>query len=654
MSNQNYANFIWSIADLLRGSYRPHQYGSIVLPFTILRRLDAVLAETKQDVLAEYEKSKDGGIPLTVLLPRKSKHAFYNTSKYDFQRLTGDAENVRDNLLDYVRGFSDNVRDIFEKYKLEERIEELHEHDLLFLIAQQFAAIDLHPSKVSNNEMGLIFEELIRKFAESSNETAGEHFTPREVIHLMVDILFAPDDNDLDKANIVRSIYDPTAGTGGMLSVADEHIRKMNPDATLTLAGQELNPESYAICKADMVIKGQDIGSIVLGNTLTDDGHSGKTFNYCLSNPPFGVDWKKALPVVEKEHKELGYEGRFGPGLPRVSDGSLLFLLHLIKKMRPVRDGGGRAAIVLNGSPLFTGGAGSGESEIRRYILENDLLEALIALPTDMFYNTGISTYVWVLTNRKSEERKGTVQLIDASSEQFYRKMKKSLGSKRKELSDQHIESIVKLYGAYDDAGSECSKVFKNADFGYRTITVERPLRINFAVTESRVAAALASKGLTKLTDAEVTAVRDALSELNVEHIWTNRDKFTADVRATFKNTGTTLTGPQIKALVSGLSARDEEGEVSTNAKGTPESDLDLRDTENVPLTEDVAEYFKREVLPFAPDAWIDESKTKIGYDIPFTRHFYKYQEPRSLEAIDDDLDAVLGRIRARLEAVKA
>ncbi|MDQ0000462.1 type I restriction-modification system subunit M [Pseudarthrobacter sulfonivorans] len=653
MSNKNYANFIWSIADLLRGSYRPHQYGSIVLPFTILRRLDAVLAETKADVLAEYEKSKDGGIPLTVLLPRKSKHAFYNTSQYDFQKLTGDAENVRDNLLDYVRGFSDNVRDIFEKYKLEERIQELDEHDVLFLIAQQFAAIDLHPSNVSNVEMGLIFEELIRKFAESSNETAGEHFTPREVIHLMVDILFAPDDNDLDKANIVRSIYDPTAGTGGMLSVADEHIRKMNPDATLTLAGQELNPESYAICKADMVIKGQDIGAIVLGNTLTDDGHIGKTFNYCLSNPPFGVDWKKSLAVVEKEHKEQGYEGRFGPGLPRVSDGSLLFLMHLIKKMRPVRDGGGRAAIVLNGSPLFTGGAGSGESEIRRYVLENDLLEALIALPTDMFYNTGISTYVWVLTNRKSDERKGTVQLIDASSDQFYKKMRKSLGSKRKELGKKHIERIVKLYGAYDDANSEYSKVFKIADFGYRTITVERPLRINFAITEDRVASALASKGLAKLSETEIETLREALSGLNPEYVWTKRDQFTSDLRATLKTAGINLTAPQLKALVSGLSARDESGEISTTAKGAPEADPDLRDTENVPLTEDVQEYFEREVLPFAPDAWIGESE-KIGYDLPFTRLFYKYEEPRSLATIDDDLDRVLGRIRARLEAVKA
>lgn len=652
MSSNNYANFIWSIADLLRGSYRPHQYGSIVLPFTILRRLDAVLAETKDDVLAEYEKSKDGGIPLTVLLPRKSKHAFYNTSRYDFAKLTGDAENVRENLLDYVRGFSDNVRDIFEKYKLEERIEELHEHDLLFLIAQQFASIDLHPSNVSNVEMGLIFEELIRKFAESSNETAGEHFTPREVIHLMVDILFAPDDNDLDKANIVRSIYDPTAGTGGMLSVADEHIRKMNPDATLTLAGQELNPESYAICKADMVIKGQDIGAIALGNTLTDDGHLGKTFNYCLSNPPFGVDWKKSQQAVEKEHKELGYEGRFGPGLPRISDGSLLFLLHLVKKMRPLRDGGGRAAIVLNGSPLFTGGAGSGESEIRRYVLEHDLLEALIALPTDMFYNTGISTYIWVLTNRKSEERKGTVQLIDGS--QFFQKMRKSLGSKRKELGQADIDRIVKLYGEFAEAESEYSKVFQIADFGYRTITIERPLRINFAVTKDRIGTALGSKSLSKLTEGEVAAIANALLELNAERVWTNRDGFTADVRTVLKNAGLSLTAPQLKALVSGLSARDEAGEISANGKGTAEADPDLRDTENVPLTDDVQEFFEREVLPYAPDAWIDDSKTRTGYEIPFTRHFYKYQEPRSLSAIDDDLDAVLGRIRARLEAVKA
>lgn len=652
LSKKNYANFIWSIADLLRGSYKPHQYGSIVLPFTILRRLDAVLAGTKDAVLEEYSKAKDGPIPLTVLLPRKSGHSFYNTSPYDFGKLTGDADNIRDNLLDYVRGFSDNVRDIFEKYKVEERIEELHEHNLLFLLVQQFAGVNLHPSNVSNADMGLIFEELIRKFAEASNETAGEHYTPREVIHLMVDLLFAPDDEPLHQPNIVRSVYDPAAGTGGMLSVADEYLRAMNPDAALTLAGQEINPESYAICKADMVIKGQDVGAIALGDTLTDDGHAGKTFNYCLSNPPFGVDWKKAHSVVEKEHRLHGYDGRFGPGLPRVSDGSLLFLLHLLKKMRPAKDGGGRAAIVLNGSPLFTGGAGSGESEIRRYVLEHDLLEAIIALPTDMFYNTGISTYVWVLTNRKAEERKGIVQLIDGST--FFRKMRKGLGSKRRELGQEDIERIVRLYGECTDAEGEYSKVFRTEDFGYRTITIERPLRLNFAASEARIGEALAVKALSKIGEADVATIRRGLATLDQESVWTNREAFTAEVRNALKAVGFAFTASQLKALVSGLSARDEAGEIRTGSKGRPDADPDLRDTENVPLTEDIHEYFDREVKPFAPDGWIDETKTKIGYEIPFTRHFYKYEESRSLEAIDADLDAVLGRIRARLEAVKA
>jgi type I restriction enzyme M protein len=636
LSNTNYANFIWSIADLLRGSYRPHQYGSIVLPFTILRRLDAVLAETKAEVLAEYEKSKDGGIPLTVLLPRKSKHAFYNTSKYDFQKLTGDAENVRDNLLDYVRGFSDNVRDIFEKYKLEERIEELDEHDVLFLITQQFAAIDLHPGNVSNSEMGLIFEELIRKFAESSNETAGEHFTPREVIHLMVDILFAPDDSDLDKANIVRSIYDPTAGTGGMLSVADEYLRELNPDATLTLAGQEINPESYAICKADMVIKGQDVGSIVLGDTLTDDGHKEKTFNYCLSNPPFGVDWKKAQGAVEKEFREQGFEGRFGPGLPKVSDGSLLFLLHLVKKMRPVHDGGGRVAIVLNGSPLFSGGAGSGESEIRRYLMEHDLLESIIALPTEMFYNTGISTYVWVLTNRKADERKGKVQLIDGSG--FFRKMRRPIGSKRNELKREDIARIVKLYGDFEDSDSKFSKVFSYSDFAYRTITVERPLRLNFEVSPKRLDEAMIAKTVSRLPDVDRIRLRDTLALLAPLGRWSDRDEFTQAVRRNLKTSGVPVSGVVLKSVVAGLSARDESAEPCVDSKGNIEPDPELRDTENVPMADDIHEYFDREVKPHSPDAWIDVSKTKIGYEIPFTRHFFRYRAPRGLAEINTEL----------------
>ena len=440
-----------------------------------------------------------------------------------------------------------------------------------YLVTEKFATIDLHPEVVSNAQMGLVFEELIRKFAELSNETAGEHFTPREVIRLMVNLLFIEDDDALTKPGVVRSLYDPTAGTGGMLSVAGEHLTSLNPDARLVMYGQELNPESYAICKADMLIKGQDIANIIFGNTLSADGLPGKHFDYMLSNPPFGVEWKKIEKEIRKESEQQGFSGRFGPGLPRVSDGSLLFLLHLVSKMRPAVDGGSRFGIVLNGSPLFTGGAGSGESEIRRYVLENDLVEAIIGLPTDMFYNTGISTYVWVVSNRKPAHRKGRVQLIDASS--FWQKMRKSLGSKRKELSPQHIEEITRLFGRFEEStkdGVPISRIFKNEDFGYRTITVERPER-----------------------DAE----------------------------------GKIVLGQKGKG------------------KGQPVPDSSLRDTENVPLHEDVEAYFRREVLPHAPDAWIDHDKTKVGYEIPFNRHFYVFKPPRPLHQIDADLKQVTDRI---------
>ena len=452
--------------------------------------------------------------------------------------------------------------------------------NLLYLVTERFAQVDLHPDKVSNSQMGLAFEELIRKFAEISNETAGEHFTPREVIGLMVNLLFIEDDEVLAKPGVVRTIYDPAAGTGGMLSVAGEYLEEHNPDARLTMFGQELNPESYAICKADMLIKGQDVANIVFGNTFSDDGHPIKRFDYMLSNPPFGVEWKKVEKEIRKEHESQGFNGRFGPGLPRVSDGSLLFLLHLISKMRPARDGGSRFGIVLNGSPLFTGGAGSGESEIRRYVLENDLLEAIVGLPTDMFYNTGISTYVWILSNRKPEHRKGLVQLIDASS--FWQKMRKSLGSKRKELSDEHIAEITRLFGQFieaRDGKKPISQIFKTSDFGYRTITVERPLR---------------------------------------------DDK------------GKVILG--------------EKGKL----KGKPQPDSSLRDTENVPLSEDVTAYFKREVLPHAPDAWIDHDKTKVGYEIPFNRHFYVFEPPRPLAEIDADLKHCTDRIKAMIEGFSA
>ncbi|MCE2797756.1 MAG: type I restriction-modification system subunit M [Planctomyces sp.] len=492
------------------------------------------------------------------------------------KKLMGDQDNIRENLFSYVQAFSADVRDIFECFDFHTQIERLSKAGLLYLVTEKFANIDLHPDSVSNAEMGLVFEELIRKFAEISNETAGEHFTPREVIRLMVNLLFIEDDEALTKPGIVRSLYDPTAGTGGMLSVADEHLRAHNPQARLVMFGQELNGESYAICKADMLIKGQDISQIIHGNTLSDDGLPGKQFDYMLSNPPFGVEWKKIQKAIEKEHEEKGFDGRFGPGLPRVSDGSLLFLLHLISKMRPVKDGGSRFGIVLNGSPLFTGGAGSGESEIRRYVLENDLLEAIIGLPTDMFYNTGISTYIWIVTNRKPDNRKGKVQLIDASS--MFQKMRKSLGSKRKELSSEHIDEITRLFGeakdlsvvAADGTKTPISRIFRNEDFGYRTITVERP-------------------------------------------------------------------------------ERDEKGnivkEMKGKNKGKPKADSNLRDTENVPLSEDVQSYFQREVLPHAADAWIDEEKTKVGYEIPFNRHFYVFKPPRELAEIDAELKIVTDRI---------
>ena len=571
MSDPNLSAFIWSVADLLRGDYKQSEYGKVILPFTVLRRLDCVLEATKAAVLAEKELREKAGLNPEPFLLKKSGQFFYNTSPLDLKKLMGDQDHIGENLRAYMQAFSPAVRDIFESFEFHTQIDKLAKAGLLYLVTEKFANIDLHPAAVSNAQMGAVFEELIRKFAELSNETAGEHFPPREVIRLMVNLIFIEDDDALSKPGVVRSLYDPTAGTGGMLSVGGEHLAGHNPDARLVMYGQELNPESYAICKADMLIKGQDIANIIFGNTLSADGLHGKHFDYMLSNPPFGVEWKKIEKEVRKEAETQGFNGRFGPGLPRVSDGSLLFLMHLLSKMRPAKDGGSRFGIVLNGSPLFTGGAGSGESEIRRYVLENDLVEAIIGLPTDMFYNTGISTYVWVVSNRKPAPRKGKVQLIDASS--FWQKMRKTLGSKRKELSPAHIDEITRLFGGFEEAskdGAPISRIFRNEDFGYRTITVERP-------------------------------------------------------------------------------ERDAKGKVVVGTKGKGAGkqvpDSALRDTENVPLSEDVASYFKREVLPHAPDAWIDHDKTKVGYEIPFNRHFYVFKPPRALAEIDAELKGVTDRI---------
>src|SRR5688500_9660134 len=505
MSESNLSSFIWSVADLLRGDYKQSEYGKVILPFTVLRRLDCVLEKTKPAVLDELAKRSKAGVNPEPFLLKKAGQHFYNASPLDLKTIKGDADHVRENLFAYVQAFSPAVRDIFASFDFHVQLDRLAKAKLLYLVTEKFANIDLHPEKIKNEQMGAVFEELIRKFAELSNETAGEHFTPREVIRLMVDLIFVEDDDALTKPGIVRSIYDPTAGTGGMLSVAGEHLAGMNPNARLVMYGQELNPESYAICKADMLIKGQDVSNIIFGNTLSDDGLPAQRFDYMLSNPPFGVEWKKIQKEVEREHEQMGFNGRFGPGLPRVSDGSLLFLMHLLSKMRTAADGGSRFGIVLNGSPLFTGGAGSGESEIRRYVLENDLLEAIVALPTDMFYNTGISTYVWIVSNRKPAPRKGKVQLIDASS--FWQKMRKSLGSKRKELGEDDIETITKLFGKFKeftkDDGTPISRIFRNEQFGYRTITVERPLR------DAQGNVVLATKGKLKGKPQPDAALRD-------------------------------------------------------------------------------------------------------------------------------------------------
>src|SRR5580692_5890169 len=450
MNQQSLSSLIWSVADLLRGDYKQSEYGKVILPFTVLRRLDCVLESTKAAVLAEHAARKKEGLNAEPFLLRKAKQSFYNTSPLDMKKLMGDQDHIRENLFSYIQAFAPAVRDIFERFEFYAQIDRLAKCSLLYQVTERFAAFDLHPEKVSNTEMGHVFEELIRKFAEISNETAGEHFTPREVIRLMVNLLFVEDDDVLAKPGVVRTIYDPAAGTGGMLSVAGEYLAEHNPQARLTMYGQELNDESYAICKADMLIKGQDVHNIIPGNTLSDDGHAHRVFDYMLSNPPFGVEWKKVEKSVRKEHEQQGFNGRFGPGLPRVSDGSLLFLLHLLSKMRRAQDGGSRFGIVLNGSPLFSGGAGSGESEIRRYLLENDLVEAIIGLPTDMFYNTGISTFIWIVSNRKPTLRKGKVQLIDASS--FWQKMRKSLGSKRKEMGEDDIATVTKLFGGFVEA----------------------------------------------------------------------------------------------------------------------------------------------------------------------------------------------------------
>lgn len=771
----NLAAYCWSIADLLRGDFKQSQYGRIILPFTLLRRLECVLEESKDKVLAEYEKVQKMNLPEEAqekLLIRASGLSFYNTSKMDLSKLG--VNDTKKNLESYIQGFSKDAREIFEYFNFAEFIGQLNDADLLFKIVLKVRKTDLSPKAISNHDMGLTFEELIRRFAEGSNETAGEHFTPRDIVRLTTSLVFMEDDDALTKSGIIRTIYDPTAGTGGFLSSGMEYLHELNPEATMRAFGQELNPESYAICKADMLIKGQEVNNIKLGNTLSNDQLYADKFDYMLSNPPFGVDWKKIESTIKDEHTLKGFDGRFGAGLPRVSDGSLLFLMHLISKLRDNQGdaqgmSGGRIGIILNGSPLFTGGAGSGESEIRRYILEADLLETIVALPTDMFYNTGIATYVWILSNKKTAERKGKVQLINGVN--LCGKMRKSLGSKRNEMSSEDIATITKTFGAFEvvdarelDKPAEqksnrgrqsdnpkqeapktfAAKIFDTHEFGYRRITIERPLRESYQFSDERLAELrFANKPLNApmkwladkydLFNSEVDVAKTLadheeqirkhiktdfsdlkeakIKELLSEKIWAYHSQLheqglslqsiigTAQcddmntyedvLKNVCKELGLKLEAKDKKAITTAVSWKNPAAEkvikkVHKGASANPfyglfevelggslqvveyKPDGDLRDNENVNLDPSQSvnavneAYFKKEVQPHVPDAWIDASKTDeqdgevgiVGYEIPFNRHFYQYQPPRDLEVIDADLDAVSAEIMNLLQEV--
>jgi type I restriction enzyme M protein len=644
---------------LLRGTYKQSDYGKAILPLVVIRRLDCVLEPTKDDVLKRAKSLKGKVENVEPVLRAVAGQQFYNTSPLDFGRLLDDPNHIADNLRAYIGGFSDAARDIIEKFDFNTQITKLDKANLLYKVVARFADIDLHPETVSNLEMGYLYEELIRRFSELSNETAGEHFTPREVIRLMVNLLFIEDEKVLTKKGVVRTLFDPACGTGGMLSVAEDHLRFLNPDARLEVFGQELNDETYAVCRSDMMLKGQDASHIVAGNSFSEDGHRGARFDYLLANPPFGVEWKNVEDEVKTEAATKGFMGRFGAGLPRINDGSCLFLQHMISKMKPPSEGGSRLAIVFNGSPLFTGGAGSGESEIRRWIIENDWLEAVVALPDKLFYNTGISTYFWIVTNRKSPERKGKVQLVDAR--EHWVKMRKSLGEKRKQISEEQIADITRLYGEF--AEGEKVKILPNEAFGLMRITVERPLRLRWEVSEDTAERLAEDKAWAKLSEAEQEELADRLGKL-VGTSTTERKVLADKLGAVHKEIS--------KALWKVLTVQDPDAPVVTDTKGRPDPDPDLRDKENVPLpavpiewAEDPSErlasveyrtaiedYMRDEVLPYVPDAWVDHTKTKIGYEIPLTRHFYRYVPPRPLGEIDAEIKAIEKEIQDLLGEV--
>lgn len=666
---KNLGGFVWSIAEILRGDFKQSEYGKVMLPFVVLRRLDCLLQESKQAVL-EAEKSlpesaDDATRDMILFGAVGGNVKVYNLSRFTFDSLKGqDPSQLHQNLVDYITKFSPNVRDIFlDKFRFTDQLKRLKDGGILWNVFERFCEVDLHPATISNLEMGYLFEELIRRFSEMSNETAGEHFTPREVIRLIVDLLIANDDAKLTGRGIIRQVYDPACGTGGMLALTEEALKEFNPSIRVELFGQELNDESFGICKSDMLVTGHDPEQIAFGNTLTQDAHEGKKFHYMLSNPPYGVDWKKYQDAIKAEAENMGMEGRFGAGTPRISDGQLLFLQHMISKMRDDEDGS-RIGIVMNGSPLFTGGAQSGESEIRRWMLENDWVEAIVALPTDLFYNTGIQTYVWLLTNRKPKNRQGKVQLIDASGERFWSSMRKSLGSKRREITDEARAEIVRLYADFlngESGQDDVSKIFETTDFGYREIRVERPLKLNFQVSDERLARLCDYKPYTKLDKADQKAIEAALRAIGGQ-LFTNRNVFDKTLTKALKATGLKIGAPIKKAILSALSERDEDADICTDKNGKPEADSDQRDYELVPLSEDWRDYMKREVLPFVPDAWVDEGHTdvrdkqvgRIGYEINFNRYFYQYVPPRPLEEIDTELKALEAEIAGLLKEVAA
>lgn len=650
---QNPESLVWSLADLLRGSWKQHEYQDVILPLLLLKRIDTMLEPTRSEVRRKYNQFH-GKTDVAPILRATTKMDFYNTSEFDFDTLLDQPSHIAKNFQNYIDGYSENIQDIIAKFDFAKQLERLEGGNILYEMIKQLNQVDLSPSRIDNHEMGTIFENLLRRFSEQSNETAGEHYTPRDVVGLLAELLVEPDKENLKRPHIGIRIYDPAVGTAGILSVVKQIItEKINPKADVYLYGQELNPQTYAIAKADMLIKGE-AGDIRGGDkdaskasTLSNDQFFGESFDYISANPPYGVDWKKDKSAVEKE-AERGYAGRFGAGTPRISDGQLLFLQHMVSKMRPAVDGGSRVGIVLNGSPLFTGSAGSGESEIRRWLLEKDLVETIVALPDQLFYNTGISTYIWILTNRKTPERKHKVQLIDARKQ--FTKRRKSLGNKRKDISEANAHQILEWYNEFKEGARV--KIFDTREFGYRQVTIERPLQLSFQVTPERIELLRQHKlfevGKKKPTyDVyQVDAIFAALTKLTELPPYANREDFLEMMKVVFMDKEAPFDAKLQKILLQTMSESDEKADVITDSKGNPEADSSLRDTENVPLGQDVTEYFEREVVPYVPSAWINTKVTdhkdgevgKVGYEIPFTRYFYEYKPPRDLHAIESDI----------------